>query len=363
LTVKGFSRTTELAAELYEKQKECFKEKFVNIFKKLKPFSVKVSGSVLRFSTTTFLSAGSVFFAAFLSVVNITQAKEQRGVVRERESGGISKKQSFNRDHEKKENIREVFVSIKKTEVLGPEVKRLRDGTVRFFFPGFSADIKRNGDVSFGRKRSTGQIEQSSQRAGENYQKRMKDAFAPDDIGGEIKWAPNSGFSTGTSGDVTDVIMRSKGQDPYAAAKLRFLETTKEWRSDIRRKAHRRNIARYLRKLPFYLKNLWDDSSLGTAHKKRILFELWDECIESPLSNPTRRTPGKTNDDEQLKKEDKEDTNHTWRNMESAQKARGIIIRFIRKHLPATDDNVYTAEELKRYNRQRSGKQLFSPYL
>lgn len=311
-----------------------------------------------RLSTTTFLSAESVFLVPFLFFLSIAQAKEQQKGD-PRESGRITKKQSFKGDQEKTENIREVFVSIKKTEVLGPEAKRLRDGTVRFFFPGFSADINKNGDVSFGSKRSPGRIKQSSQGAGGEYQKRLKDAFAPDDIGGKIKWAPNSGVSTGTSGDVTDIMMRSRGQDPYAAAKLSFLETTKEWRSTLRRKAHRMNVARYLRKLPAYLKTLWEDSSLSTSHKKMILFELWDECIEPLVDNPTSRPHSKTNVDEHTAKQDNP---HTSENMESSQKARRIIIEFIRKHLPSTDANSYTTDELNRYNQQRSGKKNFSPY-
>jgi len=84
----------------------------------------------------------------------------------------------------------------------------------------------------------------------------------------------------GLSFDLTDVIMRSRGEDPYASAKLRFLDSTREDRvamgSDYRH-AQLAGAAQLMRENIAYAWATIPDA----AGRKQALFDLWDECAQS----------------------------------------------------------------------------------
>lgn len=133
--------------------------------------------------------------------------------------------------------------------------------------------------------------------------------------------------------DVTDWLMRMAGRDPYMAAKLRFLDRTRAERVELAaeyRQELLRNVTVIVRA---HAARAWE--APGTAaEKRRLLFELWDECIE-----------GGSEDERQ-----------------AAELARAAILGFVQSHLPAGSEHGYSAEELTELNRKRSSKQPFSPY-
>lgn len=137
---------------------------------------------------------------------------------------------------------------------------------------------------------------------------------------------------TGTF-DVTDWLMRMAGRDPYLAAKLRFLERTRAERVELAaeyRKELLRNVTVIVRG---HAARAWAAPG-DAADKRRLLFELWDECIE-----------GGSEDERQ-----------------AAELARAAVLGFVQSHLPAGSEHGYSAEELAELNRTRSSKQPFAPY-
>jgi hypothetical protein len=131
--------------------------------------------------------------------------------------------------------------------------------------------------------------------------------------------------------DVTDGAMRAAGIDPYAAAKLRYLDRTRDQRVEIGKQHTREQLAR---SADYASQNVWRlwRSTGDLAARKRGLFELWDECEES---GDAARVAG-------------------------GAAARAFIINFIQWKL--TGANAYTAEELARLNKGRRSRARFVPY-
>src|SRR6185436_9687493 len=79
--------------------------------------------------------------------------------------------------------------------------------------------------------------------------------------------------------DVTDALMRRKGQDPYASKKLAFLDSTRDERVQ-RGTAHREQQLRQTSQImQRNLDRLWQRVADPRA-RRTALFELWDEVIE-----------------------------------------------------------------------------------
>lgn len=186
-------------------------------------------------------------------------------------------------------------------ERIGTEYKvsRLKNGTIRFKHPGFTADVHLDGTV------------------------RMKNHTA--------SW---SWRTFGLAFDITESMMRAKGQDPYAGDKIRFLKATLEWRLALRRQWTERLRAAFLNDLPARLLRIWTHPALTAAHRRRLLFTLWDESLE-----PDGTRAGRL-----------------------GQIARDIIVRFIRKNLPQGSPGAYTPREIAAYTRKRESRQPFRPY-
>lgn len=133
--------------------------------------------------------------------------------------------------------------------------------------------------------------------------------------------------------DVTDWLMRMAGRDPYLAAKLRFLDRTRAERVELAaeyREELLRNVTVIVRA---HVARAWAAPG-SPADKRRLLFELWDECLE-----------GGSEEERQ-----------------AADRARAAILGFVQSHLPAGSEHGYSAEELAELNRTRSSKQPFAPY-
>lgn len=133
--------------------------------------------------------------------------------------------------------------------------------------------------------------------------------------------------------DLTDAVMRAHGDDPYLAAKLQFLKETRTFRRRMRRAWYRRQGRAFLQALPKMLQGIVR-SRLSPADKRRLLFELWDECLETGRSELASM----------------------------GRLARSRILAFIRKAFPKGTTKGYTQQELVRFNRIRTSKASFDPY-
>ena len=131
--------------------------------------------------------------------------------------------------------------------------------------------------------------------------------------------------------DITDGVMRSVGVDPYSAAKLRYLDRTRDQRVEIGKQYTREQLAQSAEYARLNVERLWRQTA-DLAARKQGLFDLWDECEES---GDAARVAG-------------------------GEAARKFIISFIQVKLTGRD--AYTVEELARLNKGRRSKARFMPY-
>ncbi|HVV84602.1 MAG TPA: hypothetical protein VHE35_16150, partial [Kofleriaceae bacterium] len=135
--------------------------------------------------------------------------------------------------------------------------------------------------------------------------------------------------------DATDAIMRAHGMDPYAAAKLKWMDATREERTQLMR-AHRLiELGKSTQSMRRNLARLWRRPGLDDAARKAALFQLWDDCADDGDAA-----------------------------VEAAcGRVRAEVIAFVRTHLPAGSPSAYTADELAALNAHRVTKAMaFAPY-
>lgn len=151
------------------------------------------------------------------------------------------------------------------------------------------------------------------------------------------RYAEDSGnqsrIALGGQIEMTDMAMRAAGQDPYAARKMELLDRTRDERMQIATRENRERLRESLQRTWADLGRLWRGPG-SAAEKRRLLFQLWDECAESGSDEV----------------------------VDTARAVRGQIIAFVRRHLPAGSRLGYSAAELARHNRSRSSKARFDPY-
>jgi hypothetical protein len=75
-----------------------------------------------------------------------------------------------------------------------------------------------------------------------------------------------------------------------AAEKRRLLEATRDERAEMAAVARRERELVAIRELPGRLDRLWEDRRLGVAERRRLIFELLDECDETPAGRTARAT-------------------------------------------------------------------------
>jgi hypothetical protein len=122
--------------------------------------------------------------------------------------------------------------------------------------------------------------------------------------------------------NLSDGLMRRAGQDPYAANKRRIFDETHELRAGMAAVAREHATRNSLRHLEERLAALWNDSRRPAPTRRRLLFELWDECDETPAGRHARAT------------------------IEAFIRRRGIR---------------YSADELAELDRRRTSRQRFAP--
>jgi hypothetical protein len=178
-----------------------------------------------------------------------------------------------------------------------------------------------------------GKVELKPNKDG-TYTSEKKTFIAHVGVDGKVKLVDKANLQReglGLSFDVTDGAMRAVGIDPYAAAKLRYLDRTRDQRVEIGKQHTREQLSRSADHARQNVEWLWRQRS-DLATRKQGLFDLWDECEE--VGDAARVAGGAA--------------------------ARAFIINFIRWKL--TGASAYTVEELARLNNGRRSKARFVPY-
>ncbi len=130
--------------------------------------------------------------------------------------------------------------------------------------------------------------------------------------------------------DITDAMMRSRGQDPLSSERRWFLEQTEEMRDRLAAEAQRDGATREARRMSGRLRRLWNDPDKTPAERRRAIFELWERC------DPTGA---------------------------EGRAAREAIETFVRNELPASESTAYTRQEIEAMNAHRPANDRFNPYL
>ena len=134
--------------------------------------------------------------------------------------------------------------------------------------------------------------------------------------------------------DLTDLVIRLQGGDPYNYDKSLVAALTRPMREAMTDEDRRRRLQTALRSLPRDLHLLWGRSDIDGRTRRALLFRIWDELVEGG------------DEPEAL----------------AAAQARGLIVRFIADKLPAGAADAYTDAELAELNAQRRSRARFAPY-
>ena len=114
---------------------------------------------------------------------------------------------------------------------------------------------------------------------------------------------------------------------PNPARKAAFLDATRDERVGVAGRARTRQLAAAAAALPGRLDEIWRDTSVPAAERRRRLFALWDECADDGDGAAARRA----------------------------------IVDFVRARLPRGGEGGYTDAELLELNRGRDGAARFLP--
>jgi hypothetical protein len=144
---------------------------------------------------------------------------------------------------------------------------------------------------------------------------------------------PSSGVLIDGKADITAYLMRKlHAGDPYGARKRELLEATFDERAARGGEFLTEQLLRSGQLMLRNLEQLWASTRDPDA-RRRMLFAMWDECAEGEGALG-----------------------------EAGERARAIVIGWIRSHLPAGSPDAYTADAIESLSRIRSSKQAFAPY-
>ena len=198
----------------------------------------------------------------------------------------------------------------------------------------FVARVSRDGRMSFeDRSNLQARIEiPSGKEVGAALQRWYDDPF-----GQAAQRAEQSGESVPLVGghfDATDALIRLQGGDPYFSRKLALLDGTRNQRAGMALTEQSENLREAVGRTRQTLYWIWRRRDLTTRERRRILFQLWDECSETGSPQV----------------------------LEASRSVRASILSFIRRELPATSPDAYSVSELASLNDVRTSQALFRPY-
>ncbi|MEJ7599481.1 MAG: hypothetical protein WKG01_16355 [Kofleriaceae bacterium] len=132
--------------------------------------------------------------------------------------------------------------------------------------------------------------------------------------------------------DLTGWLHRKYIGDPYASRKLKVLDQTRAERVRIGAVHRASQLARSAEHVQRNLEAMWRTTT-DPAARRSALFTLWDECAEGDDAAGA-----------------------------AGDRARAMVIGWIRSHLPSGGAAAYSAGELARLNASRTSRVPFAPY-
>ncbi|MEO8554785.1 MAG: hypothetical protein ABI678_32630, partial [Kofleriaceae bacterium] len=133
--------------------------------------------------------------------------------------------------------------------------------------------------------------------------------------------------------DITSYLMRKLGVgDAYNARKLKALDETRLERAEMGDKYKAEQLAHAALLMQQNLERLWAGTH-DLDERRLVLFQLWDECAEG--EGPEG---------------------------EAGERARKMVIGWIRAHFPAGSPAAYTPHDLAALDAHRSSHAHFAPY-
>jgi hypothetical protein len=139
------------------------------------------------------------------------------------------------------------------------------------------------------------------------------------------------GLLSGTA-DISAWLQRKFVGDPYASRKKKLLEDTFAERAAHGEAYRAQQLARAAEEMQANLERFWA-TTRDPAGRRAALFDLWDECAEGegPLG-------------------------------EAGQRARDLVMMWIRTKLPSGSADAYTPDELDALAKRKHSAQAFEPY-
>lgn len=205
------------------------------------------------------------------------------------------------------------------------------NGTFSYDHAGFTAKVARDGRVALRDKPS---FQPFVEAPSLESVKRDLAAYADDPSSGRRLNLMALLPKVGVRFDITDYVMRKLGQDPYNHAKAKFLDETRDQREKMWHAESEERLREALQTLPAELAKIWAHKGWSPAERRRVLFDLWDECAETGAADRVRL----------------------------GKQIRVTILAFIRKHLPAGSEHAYGTAELQTLNGRRTSSAEFAPY-
>ncbi|RMG97823.1 MAG: hypothetical protein D6705_07765 [Deltaproteobacteria bacterium] len=216
-------------------------------------------------------------------------------------------------------------------------LRRRDDGTYEYLDRGlrFSAVIERDGRVRF--------ADRYRRTSSRNRQRGRCCGLPPEGLAGlnPFRGVPVPGLA--------ELIYAMYRIDPNRSAKDAFLERTRAFRTKLAIDFALQNLDRRLSDLDRELLEIWQDDRRPAKERRRILFERWDECDELVELSYVGLPKDAILTIERAR-------------METAERARAKIERFIRKAAPRGSADAYGDEELAALNARRRSRQRFAPY-
>lgn len=136
-------------------------------------------------------------------------------------------------------------------------------------------------------------------------------------------------WTLGATFDITDAVMRSRGEDPYASAKLGWLDKTRDVRVAHGTRYRADQLARSEALMRANIDGMWKRLP-NDAARKQALFEMWDECAET--GEPALVAAGEA--------------------------ARATLLAVAHERL---GPNAFTPQELQAFNARRTSRDRFDP--
>ncbi len=142
---------------------------------------------------------------------------------------------------------------------------------------------------------------------------------------------------------------RLAGEEQFRTLKTRLLRQTFELRMQMARSWSRKQMRKQLAALDRQLEAAWSRNDWSVQRRRRLLFTLWDDCLEASPKVAAR---------ESSRVEDSLDQAR----VEAGVKARKTVILFITTELPKGSADAYSKDELEALNRARKSRRRFAPY-